>query len=206
MIPNPPLGEDGELAVSKWTLLASLVGGILAPCCACRQSSATYWRHGGRYIPLHERCADHLIREWRAMIEHEEADLPAPVERPMGAYARRAAARVAESEKPAMAYRAVSVSLGSPFFQPGMEEGAPWVAVADMPDGVPRISPAGANGEAHVRRVNGLWQAAAARGYTFTFGGTLPLGGYVCDPTGARSGEWRVNELASRVDSAKLVV
>lgn len=204
MIPNPPLNEDGELAASRWTLLANLVGGILSTCCTCRVASATHWEHEGRYIPLHERCVDHLIQEWRTMIAHEEASLPAPVERPMGAYARRAAARVVGPERPPVAYRAVSVSLGSPFFIPGMEEGAPWVAVANMPDGIPRISPAGANGEAHVRKVNSLWQAAAVRGYTLTFDGVLPLGGYVCDPTGARLEEWRTDELASRVDSAKI--
>lgn len=207
MIPNPPLGgpfrRDDELAVNRWTLIANLVGGILAPCCACHQSSATYWEHGGRYTPLHERCVDHLIREWREMVAHGEADAPPPAERPMGAYARRAAARAVERGDRPTVGRAVSVNLGSPYFIPGMAEGTPWTAVAEMPDGIRRISPAGDH-EAHARRVCALWRAAAARGFVDTFGGQLPVRGYVVDPTGARSDEWATSELASRVDSASL--
>lgn len=204
MIPNPPLTSEGELAVNHWTLLANLVGGILATCCACAQASATHWHHDGRYVPLHERCAGHLVREWRTMIEHGQADIAPPAERPLGAYARRAAAKAVETGNAPVVGRAVSVSLGSPFFIPGMPEGTPWVAVAQMSDGIPRISPAGLN-EAHARRVNEVWRVSAARGFAATFGGRLPLGGYVCDPTGARSQEWTTAELDSRDNSANLV-
>jgi hypothetical protein len=206
MIPPPPLTEDGELALNEWGVKATLVGGILARCCVCPHSSVTHWGYEGRYVPLHERCASHLVAEWRELIANDQTSVAVPVGRPLGAYARRMAAQAGRGADASTVYRVTSVSLGSPYFRPGMPEGAPWVAVANMSGDVPLISPAGANGEAHVRRVNELWRASAVRGFMLTFGGRLPLGGYVMDPTGARSDEWRIDELSSRVDSAKLAV
>lgn len=202
MIPTPPLTDDGELAVNRWTLLVNIVGGILSPCCACRHTSATYWHREGRYVPLHERCVDHLISEWRMLIEQGQASIPEPTGRQMGAYARRAASRAPSGTAPVLT-RTASVSLGSPYFIPGMPEGTPWTAVAEMPDGIPLITPCGPQ-EDYARKVNGTRRAATALGQRCGSAGQVPLGGYVVDPTGARSDEWSATELNSRDSSAKL--
>lgn len=192
MIPAPPLTDDGKLAQDYWQVRVNIVGGISGLCCVCRQDGATHWDNDGQFVALHERCVLHLIQEWQTMIENGEAKLAAPTERLLGAYARRAAERSGQvGPELVAAESSVSMSLGSPFFQPGMPKGTPWVAVAEMADGRPiMISPAGAS-EAHARKVNRHWQAAASRGFVLTFSGRgLPNGGYVCDPTGARLDAW----------------
>jgi hypothetical protein len=203
MIPNPPL-RDGQLAANNWTLIANLVGGILATCCTCHQTTATHWEHEGRYVPLHERCAGHLIQEWRTMLAQGDAQAAPPVERPMGAYARRTAARPTVADRPTFT-RATSVSLGSPYFIPGMPEGTPWVAVAEMSDGGKLITPCSFN-ESHARKVNTHRRASTARGHLAGPRNLATVRGYVVDPTGVLSDAWESDELASRTDSAKLAV
>jgi hypothetical protein len=203
MIPNPPL-RDGQLAVNSWTLVANLVGGILAVCCTCHHATVTHWEHEERYVPLHERCAGHLVQEWRAMLAQGDAEAAPPVEQPMGAYARRAARRPVEvaAGRPAFA-RATSASLGSPYFIPGMPEGTPWVAVAEVSDGGRLVTPCGFN-ESHARKVNVHRRASTVLGHPAGPRNLAPMRGYVVDPTGARSDAWEAGELASRADSAKI--
>ena len=201
MIPAPPLNDDGELAVNRWTLIANLVGGILTTCCACRQATISYWRRGDRYIPLHDRCVDHLIAEWRTLIEQGEADMAEPTGRRMGAYARRAAARATVATP--VNSRAVSASQGSPSFVPGMAEGTPWTVVTEMPGDVPLITPCGGN-EEHARKVNAFRRAATEHGHGPGGGRPLPVGGFIVDPAGAVHERWSAGELSSRADAAKL--
>jgi hypothetical protein len=118
----------------------------------------------------------------------------------MGAYARRAAEQRGDVT-PATA-RAMSVSMGSPYFIPGMPEGTPWTVVAEMPDGPPLVTPCGANVE-HAHRVNRFRQAATARGDR-PDGRSLPVGGHIVDPAGEIHERWSATELSSRADSAKL--
>jgi hypothetical protein len=202
MIPPPPLTENGRLALNRRDVQAALVGGILACCCVCPHSSVTHWEHEGRYAPLHERCAAHLVAEWRELIANDQVNMAAPAGRPLGAYARRAATRGVPEKQ---VFRTFSISLGSKYFVPGMPEGAPWVAVADMPNGIDLVTPCGMN-EEHARRTNVFHRASTARGFTAGHLGLVPVGGWVVDPTGAVSDRWDAHELSSRVDSAKLAV
>lgn len=200
MIPAPPLDAAGELALSATEVAAALVDGLVCACCACGRGGIFHWLHDGRYVPLHPGCIPKLVEEWRALIASGQADAVRTTGKLVGAYARRAAQRSGASQPPT---RAVSASLGSPYFQPGMPEGAPWVAVADMPGDVPLITPSGLN-EAHARRVNFQRRAATARGFGPSLRRELPLGGWVVGPDGEVHDRWTTRELNSRADPAKL--
>lgn len=137
-LPTPPRTPQGELDATVVSVMAELHSGILAACCVCQHSSSFWWRHDREYHPLHERCVDRLIELWGQMGASGAA---APqVTRRTGAYARRAAV----SAEPAAVARAVSVDLGSPFFRPGMPQGAPWTACALTMTGVSFV-PCGLN-------------------------------------------------------------
>jgi hypothetical protein len=200
MIPAPPMDAAGELVLSATQVADALVPGTLSACCACRRGSIWHWFHEGRYVALHATCAPRLVEEWRELIANGQTASVQTTGKLAGAYARRAAARSGASRPPA---RAVSASLGSPYFIPGMPEGAPWVAVADMPGDVPLVTPCGLN-ETHARYVNGKRRAATAHGFAPRLGDPLPLGGWVVGPDGGISDRWDARELSSRVDSAKL--
>lgn len=186
MIPAPPLDAAGELALSATQVAVALVPGTLSACCACRRGSIWHWEHDGRYVPLHRTCIGKLIEEWQALIASGQTESVQTTGKLAGAYARRAAARSGASRPPT---RAVSASLGSPYFRPGMPEGAPWVAVADMSSDVPLITPCGLN-EAHARQVNDRRRAATEHGFAPDLHGPLPRGGWVVDPAGAISDRW----------------
>lgn len=200
MIPAPPLDTAGELATDATQVADALVPGTLSACCACRRGSIFHWSHDGRYVALHPTCVPRLLEEWRALIASGQTAAVKTTGELVGAYARRAAQRSGSRRAPG---RAVSASLGSPYFIPGMPEGAPWVAVADRLDDVPLITPCGLN-EAHARLVNARRRAATAHGFGPNLSSTLPIAGWVVDPAGEISDRWDARELNSRTGPARL--
>lgn len=200
MIPAPPLDADGELALSATQVAVTLVAGTLSACCVCRRGGIWHWPHDDRYVPLHHACVPRLIEEWRELIVNGQTAAVQTTGKLAGAYARRAAQRTTTARPPA---RAVSASLGSPYFVPGMPEGAPWVAVADMPDGAALITPCGLN-EGYARHVNARRRAATEQGFAPRPGEALPRGGWVAGPDGEISDRWDARQLNSRADPAKL--
>ena len=181
MIPPPPLDADGALATSWHEVATALRSGILAPCCVCRRSSVWHWFDGQCYHPLHNtpHCITGLLEEWRAVIAAGEARSIATV-RLTGAYARRAQGVPTELS---------SRDGGSPYFQPGMVAGTPWVAVAKLADDRTLITPC-AHNEAHARQVSARWHALARQNMAGYPGDAVPVSGWVVDPAGQHLDRW----------------
>lgn len=187
--PAPPRNERGELATSRYQVLDNLHSGLLGSCCACGQTSGTWWHDGARgYTALHERCIDHLIEMWQAMIDDGIGETPLSGKL-TGAYARRAAARAPVSAaRPSAGPR--SIDRGSPFFRPGMNDGTPWVAWGQTVLGRP-LAPCGHNEQA-ARTIVARWRAAEAIGAVAP-GQSLVIGAVVIGPDGALSDAWGVH-------------
>lgn len=187
MIPTPPLTESGELPETlEADVRAALVSGVLSACGLCGHGTIWHWPRAGRYAPLHPHCVDKVVDAWREMAAEERSSATPPSGRLTGAYARRAQAAGRPDHR-----RSASASLGSPFFIPGMPEGAPWVAVARMgDDGVSVVCPCELN-EGHARKVNRHYRALTLAGYPI-LPGRFAVAGHVLDPTGAISDPWTV--------------
>lgn len=169
---------------------AEPVWGCLGSCTVCGRSSGWWLAHGDRYRCVHPniRCLDQLTETL------DELDrVAALAARPAGP-ARGAWARL-RKDVPVTARRTLAedslrhgLGHGSPFFRPGMEEGAPWVVVAETNLGH-LIVPGGASGD-HVRKVNAHWRLLSGQGREVAMGGARAVAGCVVDPAGVLLDCW----------------
>jgi hypothetical protein len=189
MPPVPPLDEHGRLAVDTADIVGHLEYGMIGGCSACGHTAVHWWRMpAGEYIPVHEGCAHRLVAGWRERVEAGDLrapDLAAGARR--GAYARRAAPDGSRVHPPRPASRR-SRSLGSPFFRPGMPEGAPWVIVVESHHG--RLNFVHGDDEVHARAVLGHYEALTGRGWPISWGGPVAVGAVLLDPSGAVVDRW----------------
>lgn len=189
LLPPPPLNEHGRLAVNAADITATLTTGLASGCSACDHSTIHWWpMPDGTYIPVHPGCARRLIEHWHERVatgDVTETEVRTGPRR--GAYARRATSTGARVHPPRPASRP-SRSLGSPWFRPGMPEGAPWVIVIESTHG--RLNFVHSDNEEHVRKV--FWRDAALteRGIPLYPAGPMGLGAALLDATGAPVAYW----------------
>jgi hypothetical protein len=174
----PPAPRDTN--VSALSIMDDMHSGILAACCVCLHSSAWWWCRDRTYYPLHQRCVDRLLELWREMGDQPSAALGGA--RRTGAYARRAVAQPSDTVA-----APPSVDGGSPYFRPGMTQGAHWVACALTVAGV-SVVPTGHN-ELHARRVTRNWSTLGRQGGAGS-NGALLVGCCVVGPDGTISDVW----------------
>jgi hypothetical protein len=188
-LPAPPLNEHSRLAVNTADITGALVQGLVGSCATCGHSVPWWWcMPDGTYVAVHPGCARKLIEHWHQRIETgdvEEAPVVASARR--GAYARRASPTGARVHPP-RPRSAPSRSLGSPWFRPGMPEGAPWVIVVESTHG--RLTFTHGPGEEHARGVLSHYEALTRRDLPLWFGGPVGLGAALIDPTGAIVDGW----------------
>lgn len=187
-LPPVPRDEAGPCP-DKDRIISELCPGIVGACCVCDHGTGWWWRQDRDYHPLHDRCVERLIEMWAQMTDTTEQPVVVSSRR-TGAYARRAgavAARPATTE-PATPVRTRTVSRdgGSPYFRPGMPEGAPWIACVLTTAGL-SITPCSANEQA-ARSVAGQW-AALGRGQ-FPHKGAQVAGAWVVGPDGTVIPVW----------------
>lgn len=183
MLPAPPLNEHGRLAVNAVDVAEHLETGLTSGCSVCEHSAMHHWRMPtGEYIPIHPACVRRLIEQWRERVATGDVDTPTVATGARrGAYARRATATGARVHPP-RAKAAPSRSMGSPWFRPGMPEGAPWVIVIESTHG--RLTFVHTTGEEHARKVLRTDAALTERGLPLWPAGPMAVGAALIDPTG----------------------
>lgn len=188
-LPSPPLNEHGRLAVNVADVADNLRYGLTSGCVACDHSTIHWWpAPTGEYIPVHPTCAGRLVGHWRERIESGDVGQPElGGGSRRGAYARRATDTGARIHPPRPASKP-SRSLGSPYFRPGMPEGAPWAVVVETHNG--RDVFLHGDNEQHARHVLGHYEALTRRGLPISLGGPLATGAALLDPTGAVVDGW----------------
>ncbi|HZA71307.1 MAG TPA: hypothetical protein VE476_00180, partial [Propionibacteriaceae bacterium] len=136
LLPPPPLNEHGRLAVGASDVAAALTTGLAGACTVCDHSAIHWWLTStGEYIPVHETCTRRLVDGWNERVTTGDVGQPDLDSGPRrGAYARRSTATGARVHPPRPRSRP-SRSLGSPWFRPGMPEGAPWAIVVESHHG-----------------------------------------------------------------------
>lgn len=162
-----------------------LVWGLLGTCVVCGHGAGWWYAHGDQYRCAHPtgRCLEQLTD---TLEELDRAATTAARSGPArGAWARIAGAAVPTGPRADGVRR--GVGQGSPFFVPGMIEGAPWVAIAETNFG--HLTCVSAT-EAHARKVAVRYRALAAIGRDVSLTGSRAVAGAVVDPTGALSDEW----------------
>jgi len=188
-LPSPPLNEHGRLAVNTADIAEHLEYGLTSGCMACQHSTIHWWRMPtGEYIPVHASCAHRLVEHWRQRVDSGDVDQPElGGEARRGAYARRSTATGARVH-PARPASKPSRSQGSPWFRPGMPDGAPWMVILETHNG--RHNYDHGDNEAHARKVLGHYQALAEQGMPISYGGPLATSAALLDPTGAVVDGW----------------
>jgi hypothetical protein len=186
----PPLNEHGRLAVNVADVAEHLEYGLTSGCSACDHSTIHYWRTPtGEYIPVHPGCARRLVEQWRERVEtgdvDQEPELGGGARR--GAYARRSGPS-GERVHPARPTSKPSRSLGSPWFRPGMPEGAPWMVIVETHNG--RHNYEHGDSEAHARTVLGRYQSLTEAGLPLSPGEPHAVGAALLDPTGTVVDGW----------------
>jgi hypothetical protein len=190
LLPPPPLNDHDRLAVNAADIAAALVDGLTSACVACDHSAFHWWRMpDGLYLPVHAACADRVIGHWRERIDTGDLEQPAlDTGARRGAYARRSTATGARVHPP-RAKAMPSRSLGSPWFRPGMPEGAPWAIVIESHHG--RLNFVHGDNEAHAREVFRFYEATTRGGMPLlSIGGPTAVGAVLLDPTGAIVDRW----------------
>jgi len=183
LLPSPPLNEHGRLAVNSHDISTHLVDGLTSGCVACDHSAIHWWlMPSGEYIPVHATCARRLVAHWHERVASGDIDQPelGGGDR-RGAYARRATATGARVHPP-RPRSAPSRSMGSPWFRPGMPEGAPWVIVIESTHG--RLNFVHDDNEEHARKVLRHDEALTRRGLPLWPAGPMAIGAALLDPTG----------------------
>lgn len=189
LLPPPPLNEHGRLAVNSADVAEHLEYGLTSACLVCEHSAIHWWRMpDGLYIPVHATCTGRMVEHWRERIESGDLDEPElATGARRGAYARRSTETGARVHPP-RAKTAPSRSLGSPWFRPGMPEGAPWAIIVESHHG--RLNFVHSDDEGHVRKVLRQDRALTERGLPLWPGGPMAVGAALLDPTGAIVDRW----------------
>lgn len=201
LVPPPPPAVDGELAVSRRSVVVSLRHGLLSGCVMCGSSSCTYWPHEGRFHPVHELCTHRLIEHWLDMLTATEDDAPSvPIVAPSivggsSAYARRAARLAAKVGAPAVPVALPSAVApvipddvqANPFWRPGMGPDEPWTVVTETTAGR-QHTPCDTHRE-HAMEIMDFAEHRS-RVDARLDGGVITLGGCVVAPDGSVATSW----------------
>ena len=182
--PPPPLNDHGRVAVNTADVAGALEDGLNCGCVVCDHSTRYHWRMpSGEYIPIHAGCVPRLVAHWHERVEAGDVDQPEVVSGARrGAYARRATSTGARVHPP-RARSLPSSSMGSPWFRPGMPQGAPWIIVIESTHG--RLTFCHGDNEPHAREVLRFYRATTANGTPLLFpGGPVAVGAALLDPAG----------------------
>lgn len=161
-----------------------LLSGLLGSCVSCGRSSHNWAEHADQLHCVCDRW-DCLVKMAEALEEQEKTSTVRRAGGSRGVFARRGATRAGSAPRAASRY---GLDPGSPYWRPGMLDGAPWTALAETNYGQVMV-PCGTN-EAHARKVVRGWRTLAESGYEVGHGGRYAVAGTVVDPRGEFSDEW----------------